>query len=176
MKLNYWLFLSSAVLAQSAFAADLQCKKDYDSIIAKDIHAVSTAYNNDNLQYLADMTDDSVVNFAGGKQALFEKLTLAVSMFKKANMTISEVKTEPPQYSYIVKDNEICFVPKQTKVIIKGRAEYTETNFMLAVRPISSQKWKYVDGSGLIKHPEMLYTLFPDFPRDIQVPFLSQNN
>jgi hypothetical protein len=38
-----------------------------------------------------------------------------------------------------------------------------DLSFMLAVRPIESKEWKYIDGAGLQKNPDMIYTLFPDF-------------
>ncbi len=41
-----------------------------------------------------------------------------------------------------------------------------DKSFMLAVRPLDSQEWKYIDGAGLQKNPDMLYSLFSEIPRD----------
>jgi hypothetical protein len=41
---------------------------------------------------------------------------------------------------------------------------------MIAIRPVGGSEWKYLDGAGLRKHPEMLYQLLPKLERDIALP------
>ena len=173
MKLKKLICISFFALAQSTFAADFQCKKDYETVISKNIIEMSTAFNSGNLQYIESKTDSSLIDYIGGKDAYKNLLELTANSFKKNNIVVSKVETSPPQDNYIVGNNEICFVPKQLTLMINGKQQHGSESFMLAVRPLASKEWKYLDGSGFKKNPDMLYILFPDFPRDIQVSLLN---
>ncbi|NJM92502.1 MAG: hypothetical protein HC861_07660 [Rhodospirillaceae bacterium] len=41
---------------------------------------------------------------------------------------------------------------------------------MVAVRKPGTRDWKYFDGAGLRKQPEMLYQLVPELERGISLP------
>ncbi|MEB3768311.1 hypothetical protein [Acinetobacter sp. MD2] len=163
--------LSFSILTQATFAADLACQKDYESIISKNIIAISTAFNSRNFQYIENKTDSSLINYAGGQSAFRNLLEITANNFKKSNIVVSKVETQPPVDNYIVGNNEICFIPEKLTLMVNGQ-EHISESFMLAIRPLISKKWKYLDGAGFKKHPNMLYILFPDFPRDIKVSFL----
>lgn len=166
------LCVAFVLISQSILAKDLQCKNDYESIISKNIVAMSTAFNNGNWQYIENKTDTTLIDYAGGKEAYKGLLASAVDTFKKDNILVTKVETQPPQDSYIAGVNELCFIPKQLTFSTNGKSKLGEKSLMLAVRPLASKEWKYMDGAGLIKNPELLYTLFPDFSRDIKVPLL----
>jgi hypothetical protein len=172
LELTKLVCVGFVVISQSTFAKDLQCKKDYESVISKNIVAISTALNIGDLQYIESKTDSSLIDYVGGKEAYYGVLALAANAFKKGNIVVSKVETQPPQDSYLVGNNEICFIPKQLTILINGKPQLGEKSFMLAVRPLASNEWKYLDGAGLKKNPDMLYTLFPDFSHDIKVPLI----
>ena len=171
MKLKQLIYISFFAFAQSIFAADLQCKKDYETVISKNIIEMSTAFNSGNLQYIANKTDSSLIDYIEGKDAYKSLLELTVYSFINNNIVVSKVETRPPQDNFIIGNNEICFIPKQLTIMINGKQQPGSESFMLAVRPLESKDWKYLDGSGLQKNPAMLYILFPDFPSDIKFSF-----
>lgn len=173
-KLKQIICASFVLTTQAALAIDLQCEKDYKTVISNNIVEMSKAFNTENIQYIEDKTHSSLIDYAGGKEAYRDILTFAVHTFRKANMIVTHVETLPPQGNYIVGENEICFIPKQLTMEINGNQHVADQSFMLAVRSTSSKEWKYLDGAGLKKNPDMLYTLFPDFSRKIRIPLLNQ--
>ena len=164
-----FLFSGIILTSTSAFAEKIQCKNDYEQLISKEITQMSTALNNGNYQFIANKSDLSIIEFAGGKDNYNAMLILAANSFKKGNMQVANVETQPPQNSYIFGKKEFCVIPKQLTILMNGKALTGEKSFMLAVRSLDSQEWKYIDGAGLKKNPDMIYTLFPEFPRDINI-------
>ncbi len=61
MKLKQLICISFFALSHSTFAANLQCKKDYETVISKNIIEVSTAFNSGNLRYIESKTDSSLI-------------------------------------------------------------------------------------------------------------------
>lgn len=174
MKFLKILCTSYFVLSPTVFAQDLQCKNDYNTIISKDIIALGTAIETENLQYIEDKTDSSVLNYLGGKESMHSMLMLTMDMFIKNKIHVAKIETQPPQESYIFDNKEICFVPKQLTLQINGQIRQSDKTFMVAVRQLPSNEWKYIDGVGLKRNPDMLYKLFPEFPKNIKVALLDQ--
>ena len=167
------IFFAGVILTSTtAFANSTQCKDDYEKIIAKEIKDIGTALNKGNYALITEKTDSSIINYAGGKDKYNAILELAANSFKLNKIFVSQVDTHPPKQSYIIGRNEFCAIPKQVTISMNGRKMTGDLSFMLAVRPIESKEWKYIDGAGLQKNPDMIYTLFPDFPRDSKIPFI----
>ena len=173
MKLKLSLCMSAVLMMQSAFAENLQCHQDYKNIISNEMIKLGTAFNTGDLKYIEDKTDSSLINYAGGAKAYENMLEQSVSMLKKSNIKVTSVETSIPQDNYIVGNNELCFVPKQLTLALNGKQQPLTQSFMLAVRPLTSKEWKYIDGTGFKNKPELLYILFPDFPKTIKVSVLN---
>ncbi|MGE8684050.1 MAG: hypothetical protein ACN6OV_06130 [Acinetobacter sp.] len=167
------IFFAGVILtSNTAFANSTQCKDDYEKIIAKEIKDIGTALNKGNYALITEKTDSSIINYAGGKDKYNAILELAANSFKQNKIYVSQVETYAPKQSYIIGRNEFCAVPKQVTISMNGRKMTGDLSFMLAVRPIESKEWKYIDGTGLQKNPDMIYTLFPDLPRESKIPFI----
>lgn len=166
------LFTGIILSSTTAFANSPQCKDDYEKFIAKEIKEIGSAFNTGNYALIAEKTDSSLINFAGGTEKYNAILELAANSFKQNKIQVTKVDTYPPKQSYIIGKNEFCAVPKQITISMNGRKMTGDLSFMLAVRPIDSKEWKYIDGVGLQKNPYMIYTLFPDLPRDSKIPFI----
>ena len=98
LELTKLVCVGFVVISQSTFAKDLQCKKDYESIISKNIVAMNTAFNNGDWQYIENKTDTTLINYAGGKEAYKGLLALAVDTFKKDNILVlfsTDLKSKP---------------------------------------------------------------------------------
>lgn len=161
------IFFTGMILSSTtAFADATQCKKDYDKVISKEITQMSTALNSSNYQYIAEKSDSSIIELSGGKENYNAILALAANSFKNRNIQVKKIDIQPPQNSYIFGKKEFCIIPKQLTILMNGKAMTGDKSFMLAVRPLESQEWKYIDGAGLKKNPDMLYTLFSEIPRD----------
>ncbi|MEN3979035.1 VCBS domain-containing protein [Acinetobacter sp. CWB-B33] len=160
------LFTGMILSSTTAFADETRCKKDYGSVISKEMTQMSTALNSGNYQYIADKSDSSIIELAGGQENYNAMLVLAADSLKKGNIHVEKVDIQPPQNSYIFGKKEFCVIPKQLTILMNGKAMTGEKSFMLAVRSLESQEWKYIDGTGFKKNPDLLYTLFPEIPHD----------
>lgn len=150
--------------AAAASAENRQCQKDYESVISAEITQISTALNEGNYSYILEKSDFSIIEFSGGIESYKAILSLAASFFKQSNIQVEKVELLPPNNSHIFGKKEFCVIPKQLTILINGKSITGDPSFMLAVRPLNSKEWKYIDGTGLKKNPDMLYTLFPEIP------------
>lgn len=159
------VFTATVVLSSTtSFANKAQCKQDYEKIISKEITKMGTAFNDGNYQYIADKSDSSIIELTGGKANYDAILLQAVTAFKNENIKVDKVDTQPPKESHIIQNKEFCVIPKHTSISINGKTVAGDMSFMLAVRPLDSNEWKYIDGAGLKKNPDMLQILFPEIP------------
>ena len=96
-KLTKLVCVTFVLLSQASLAKDLQCKNDYESIISKNIVAMSTAFNNGDWQYIENKTDTTLINYAGGKEAYKGLLASAVDTFKKTIYWLQKLKLNHPK-------------------------------------------------------------------------------
>jgi hypothetical protein len=74
-----------------------------------------------------------------------------------------------PTELYPAGDEELCFVPRVSIIESRGQ-RIRSTTFMIAIRPVGGGEWRYLDGSGLRRSPELLYRFFPALQRDLRLP------
>lgn len=155
----------------TAFAKDLACADDYAKIIAPDLKKMATELSSNNYSFVREKTHHSLIEYSGGEENFLRLLDLTKGLLKQSNTEILNVETKPPLYSYKVGEEEVCFVPKVTTLKIQGKTTQTPPSFMLAVRELDQHEWTYLEGANLEKNPQMLYVLFPNFPKNVKLPF-----
>ena len=42
--------------------------------------------------------------------------------------------------------------------------------YWIAIRSIGDSEWKFIDGAGVQSDKEHLWVMFPELPRDVQLP------
>jgi hypothetical protein len=164
----YILLLSILV---PAHAQELSCKQDYPRIIAPDLERFGQDLKNNDYSFMQQKTHPSLIHYVGGVENYQKLLQHTQNILAISNLEIQQVESAPPLYSYIVDQEEICFVPKTTTLKVTGKTVKAPPSFMVAIRSLHSHQWTYLDGAGLQKKPEMLFILFPNFPKDVKVPF-----
>ena len=158
-------------ILQTVQAEELNCKSDYPKIIAPDLELLGQQLKNNDYSLMQQKTHPSLINFVGGEEKYQALLKFAQNTIATSNIEIQNVESSPPLYSYIVDQEEICFVPKTITMKLNGKVIKNPPSFMVAIRPLNSHEWTYLDGSGLQKNPQMLFILFPNFPKNVDVPF-----
>ena len=103
------------------------------------------------------------------RSAFEQQSRAAMTQLKAAGFLIVKAEFDEPTTPYRAGRAIICFAPYTLLMQIKGRLFRSRTYF-LAVRSIDGGDWKFVDGAGLEKHREWLWTMFPELPRDIRFP------
>ncbi|BCX71870.1 MULTISPECIES: hypothetical protein [Acinetobacter] len=154
-----------------AHAQQLSCQQDYPKIIAPDLQRLGQDLKNNDYSFMQQKTHPSLINYVGGPENYQKLLKYAQNMFAESKLEIQKVESNPPLYSYIVDQEEICFVPKTITMKVAGKTVKAPPSFMVAIRSQHSHQWTYLDGSGLQKNPKMLFILFPNFPKNVKVPF-----
>ncbi|ELW84431.1 hypothetical protein ACINWC743_0066 [Acinetobacter sp. WC-743] len=170
IKTIYACILFLSILAP-AHAQQLSCQQDYPKIIAPDLQRLGQDLKNNDYSFMQQKTHPSLINYVGGPENYQKLLKYAQNMFAESNLEIQKVESNPPLYSYIVDQEEICFVPKTITMKVAGKTVKAPPSFMVAIRSQHSHQWTYLDGSGLQKNPKMLFILFPNFPKIVKVPF-----
>ncbi|MGE4190143.1 MAG: hypothetical protein AB7G12_09600 [Thermoanaerobaculia bacterium] len=134
-----------------------------------DIESIYEAFEAGDAKPLVALTHESLLELVGGKE-MFEKITQeAIDQLRTSGVKFIESKLGTPDRTYDAGDEEVCFVPRISTMEIEGtRAK--SIGFMVAIRQRGTSAWKYLDGAGLRKHPDFLYTLLPELERGIEFP------
>lgn len=159
------------IILNPAQAEELSCQQDYPKIIAPDLDQLGQDLKKNDYSFMQEKTHPSLINYVGGAEAYQQLLKYVQNLLAKSRVEIVNVQSKPPLYSYIVDREEICFVPKTITMKVAGQIQAASPSFMVAIRSLQSHQWTYLDGAGLKNNPQMLFTLFPNFPKDVKLPF-----
>lgn len=155
------------LLATPAFAELLSVAESEE--LRGQIIAVTTAFENGNAEALIEHTHPSLYALTGGRDAFAEMTLQALVQLRETGIKFLHAEVGTPTPIYPAGDEEVCFVPRVSVMEIQGK-KARSTTFMIAIRPIGGKEWKFLDGAGLRKHPDLLYKLLPKLERGIVLP------
>jgi hypothetical protein len=134
-----------------------------------EITSIMASFESGDAEALIAKTHPSLHPLMGGLEG-FEKITRqAVEQLRQTGVKFTSAEVGTPTQTYSAGDEEVCFVPRVSVIELQGK-KVKSTTFMIAIRRVGSQEWKYLDGSGLRKNPELLYQLLPQLERGISLP------
>lgn len=163
------LVLITALLATAVPAvADDTLSEEEAGAVVKEIEAMMKDFEAGKTETLLAKTHPALVEFMGGQEKLTEMTNQAVAGMKDA-VKFLESSMEAPSKLYAAGDEVLTVVPRISILEVQGQ-KVKSTGFMIAIRSKDGGDWSYLDGSGLRRNPEMLWTLFPDLTRDIDFP------
>ena len=93
----------------------------------------------------------------------------AVIQLRGSGIKFLQSELGVPSEMHSAGEEEICLVPRISVVEVGGK-KAKSTTFMIAIRRLGASEWKYLDGAGLRKNPDLLYQLFPKLQRGIGLP------
>lgn len=157
----------SFLLACPALAGTLSTA-DADHVRA-DVAATMTSFERGDADALIARTHPSLHGLVGGADAFAKATRQAVEQLRNSGIKFLSSEVGLPTRTYSAGEEEVCFVPRTSIVELQDK-KVRSTTFMIAIRRIGSKDWKYLDGAGLRKHPEMLYQLLPKLEREIALP------
>lgn len=155
-----WLAMPAAAGTLTAAEADS---------LRTEIASIMTSFEKGEADALVALTHPSLHNLAGGKDAFEKVVRQAIDQLRQSGVRFVSAEVGAPTQSYSAGDEEVCFVPRISVMEVQGQA-MRSTTFMIAIRRVGSRDWKYLDGAGLRKHPELLYQLLPRLERGISLP------
>ena len=63
------------------------------------------------------------------------------------------------------------FVPETIHMTVRG-GRLIQKSFLLGVSTNQGQAWTFIDAAGLVRHPERMPEVLPDFPKDAVLPVI----
>ncbi|MEZ5442518.1 MAG: hypothetical protein R3F15_13670 [Lysobacterales bacterium] len=150
-----------------AFAGTLSVA-EADSLRAE-VATIATSFEHGDAEVLIARTHPSLHDLVGGQEAFAKATHQAVEQLRQAGVKFISAEVGTPTQTYTAGDEELCFVPRVSVMEVQGQ-KVKSTTFMMAIRRVGTGDWKYLDGAGLRKHPELLYQLFPKLERGISLP------
>ena len=155
------------LLTPPVFSKDVN--KEDIATLKSEIEKMFADFEKGDAQALIDKTHPSIHKLAGGKEK-FETMTKnVVAQMSQMDVKFLESELGEPTQLYPAGDEEVCFVPRTSVLEVQG-TKVQSIGFMIAIRKTREKGWKYLDGSGLRKNPNLLSTLLPDLPKDIKYP------
>ena len=139
------------------------------SRLRAEIAAMMTAFDRGDPSIFLELTHPSLQNLAGGPDAFAALVRQSLETLRQGGVRAISDEIGAPTQTYSAGEEEVCFVPRVTVMDIQGR-RVRSTTFMIAVRRVGDSQWKYLDGAGLRRSPDLLYQLLPKLERGIALP------
>ncbi len=164
---HVFTLLFALLLSVTAHAGNLT-KAEATALTAK-IDELMAMFERGDPKGLIAETHPSLIKLAGGK-AQFEKAAVnAVDEMSKLGLKFVSSENAAPSRTYKAGNEEVCFVPRVSIMELGGKRAKS-TGFMVAIRNVGGAQWKFLDGAGISKNPNMIYTLLPKLERGITLP------
>lgn len=127
---------------------------------------VNSVYSND-VDTVISYTHKKIIEVMGGKETAKKLTTESLAKFAAMGMSIKAL--EFPSTPKFIQSSENEFVLVPTLSVIEANGQKIESlNFQLGIKELSSDDWKYVEGSRINK--QNVNQFFPDFPTDVEFP------
>lgn len=168
MKLVLQLFIITWMTSFSAVYAK-ELNKAEASNLLKAIDEVQTAYESGNTDYIIKTTHPVLFKLTGGKEAGVAMIRQLVTRMSASGVSIESSKHGTPTRLYQAGEEEICFVPKDSIMALKDK-RIRSISFIIAIRPASGGDWLFLEGSGLLRNPQLLWTIFPKLSKQVTPP------
>lgn len=117
------------------------------------------------------LTHPTVVDGLGGPDKMIALLANGYAELKSNGLSFVSCKVERPHKASGSGSRLYAIVPEEIK--INGpNGTLTKRSFVVAVGETNSESWTFVDGMNL--NSQTVQVVFPDFPKDLQIPELAQ--
>lgn len=155
------------LLANPAAAGTLT-PREAESLRA-DVAAVTSSFEQGDAEDLIERTHPSLKRLAGSPEAFAQITRQSLEQLRQSGVKFLSAEVGSSTQTYSAGEEEVCFVPRISIMELQGK-KAKSTTFMIAIRRIGDSNWKYLDGAGLRKHPDLLYQLLPELERGISLP------
>ena len=143
-------------------------KKEIKTLKAE-VEKIHVATQKRQLGPVLDKTHPALFKQYGGREVIEGVMKQAFEMFEKADMEFLGHKLKKPTQTYDAGEEEICFLPQESTMKVGGQ-KVKSVGYMVCIRKKPDGDWLFLDGSGMRDNKEMLWTMFPDLPKDIKLP------
>lgn len=155
-----------AILTINSLQAEGEVKSPQ---LAKKVETLAAAFHEGDFEVIGEMTHPMLKQLVGGEKAFSGKLQQAYQHSKKTGVTINSVSAEEPKEFFQLKEQSVCFIPFRTITQI-GEQQIATFSFMIGAKQKDESEWLFLDGSALRSDPKLLWSFFPELPKDVKTP------
>jgi hypothetical protein len=148
--------------------------QDDQAAMAKSVSEMAHALENHDASTLADQTFDYAIKEAGGRDAYIKVIENSFQSLDTKRYHMISYTPEIPQDSVDAGSYDVCVIKENLAFELEDHT-YRIASFVLGIRKKSDKDWKYLDGAGISKHPELLKKALPSLPESFHVPPVSVN-
>lgn len=163
----YILLVLCCFSAHLAMAAEL--REEEVEALRVEIASMLASLEQGDIGALLDKTHPVLYDMGVSRELLARSMHEALEGIRAAKTRYVSSEMGRPTELYPAGDEELCFVPRVSIIESSGR-RIRSTTFMIAIRPVGGGEWRYLDGSGLRRSPELLYRFFPGLQPDVRLP------
>lgn len=164
------MLMSISMTSAIIYADKLRCYDDYEKKIKPEIHQFSTAIEKGDFDYIIQKSSPRLIEYSGGVEKYNQLLKFTLSYFELQGIKLEDIEIGVPQQNQLIGETEICVIPKQIQISVNGVSiQSKDESYMLAIRDLNSTDWSYLDGSGLLKNPNLFNTLFPEASTNLKI-------
>ncbi|WAC21062.1 hypothetical protein OVA24_06655 [Luteolibacter sp. SL250] len=150
----------------SAHAAELTPEETKELMAG--VKMVEAAFEKKDVPGMVEHTHPAIHKLLGGKEAFAKVTEQAMAQIAQQEIRVLDNQYGPPSKVHLSGTDRICFIPRTNVMHIKDM-KIKSTGFLIAIRS-EGQPWKFLDGAALRQNPELLKTLFPGLPDDVEQP------
>jgi len=169
LSITITLIVSVASIAWANVEFD---EKHEGVVMQQDVRRLLGALYAGDIDTLLKYSYPAVVAAMGGHDAAKTTLAGAVGQLQTLGMKVeSLVFPEAPTFIQGNNGRRYAIVPTKSVVSAKGQ-QVQSYNFQLGVKEANDSQWTYLEGSRMT--PQVLSSMFPDFPSGYQLPKISR--
>jgi len=165
---QFWLGVACSILLSTHAVAGVLNAQEV-ARVKSDIATMLEAFEKGDAAPLIARTHESIYGVMGGKEQFEKTSKKAVDQMMQSGIKFLDSEVGTPTKTYPAGEEEVCFVPRISVFEILGK-KAKSTGFMIAIRRIGGDSWKYLDAAGLRKNPEYLKLLLPKLESGIELP------
>ncbi len=168
MKINRLLI--TIVLSLYSFGNPVPQLDETDIVLLKDdVSLLIESLNKGDARTITNLTHELAYNALGGKEAFYNVTQKAIQQMQEAETNFLKVSIDDPSPVYRAGKYEVCFIPMTSLIQIKTY-KLENVGFMVGIKNIGNQVWKYIDGASLAKDLKLLNKLLPGLDPNIALP------
>ncbi len=138
------------------------------ALIKKKAQSLGDSIKKGDYATLADLTYPKVVQMAGGKEKMVERVSQQMEQMKAQGVTLTRVDVGEPGKRASKGKHTFVVVPSTTELATPD-AKIAVKSYLLGISPDGGKTWTFIDGNGLA-NKQGRDLILPEMPEGFQLP------
>jgi hypothetical protein len=137
--------------------------------VLSELDAVRIATKNNDVDTIANLTFEPLMNLFGGRDAFVDILKKSQAMAVSIGLEVVSSRSLEPSHLIDAGDFDACVIPEENLMRLKD-VNIRDSGFTIAIRRKGANDWRLLGGAGLRRNPQILKMLLPGFPESFEFP------